>query len=131
LTATVQHLKVFDLTTTVPTMTLTGIAADLRQHDRFAIVRRVLAALAMLAGAIAGAALVLQVSDAAALGLAAALLTIVAVGAMAASLRLTSRSPPPSRSAKRTAAHVRVSAGSSSGGSWYWPNPMRSWHPRS
>ena len=86
--ATVRHLKVFDLTTTVLTMTLTGIAADLRQRDRFAIVRRLLAVLAMLAGAIAGALLVLRVSDAAALGLAAALLAIVLATAM-----VVSRSP--------------------------------------
>jgi uncharacterized membrane protein YoaK (UPF0700 family) len=75
--AAVRQLKVFDLTTTVLTMTLTGIAADMRQRDRFAIVRRLLAVSAMLAGAAAGAALVLQVSDVAALGFAAALLAVV------------------------------------------------------
>jgi uncharacterized membrane protein YoaK (UPF0700 family) len=83
--ATVRELKVFDLTTTVLTMTLTGIAADLRQRDRFAILRRGLAVAAMLAGAVAGALLVVQVSDVAALGLAALLLTLVAGGAIAAS----------------------------------------------
>jgi uncharacterized membrane protein YoaK (UPF0700 family) len=83
--ATVRQLKVYDLTTTVLTMTLTGIAADLRQRDRFAIVRRVLAVLAMLAGAVAGALLVLHVSDVAALGLAAALLAIVAGSAIVGS----------------------------------------------
>jgi uncharacterized membrane protein YoaK (UPF0700 family) len=76
--ATVRQLKVFDLTTTVLTMTLTGIAADYRQRDRFAIARRLLAVAAMLAGATAGALLVLQVDDTAALGLAAALLAVVA-----------------------------------------------------
>jgi uncharacterized membrane protein YoaK (UPF0700 family) len=86
--AVVRELKVFDLTTTVLTMTLTGIAADVREHDRFAVLRRVLAVAARLAGATAGALLVLEVSDVAALGLAAGLLTIVLVGAVA-----TSRAP--------------------------------------
>lgn len=85
--ATVRQLKVFDLTTTVLTMTLTGIAADLREHDRFALVRRGLAVLAMLVGAVAGAALVLHVSYAAALGLAALLLAAVAASALLASRR--------------------------------------------
>jgi uncharacterized membrane protein YoaK (UPF0700 family) len=79
--ATVRQLKVYDLTTTVLTMTLTGIAADYRQRDRFAIARRLLAVAAMLAGATAGALLVLQVDDTAALGLAAALLAVVATSA--------------------------------------------------
>jgi uncharacterized membrane protein YoaK (UPF0700 family) len=84
-TAAVRQLKVFDLATTVVTMAIAGIAADMRQRDRFAIVRRALAVGAMLAGAIAGAALVLEVSNVAALGLAAALLAIVVVCAGAAS----------------------------------------------
>jgi uncharacterized membrane protein YoaK (UPF0700 family) len=75
--AVVRRLQVFDLTTTVLTMTLTGIAADFRQHDRFAVLRRLLAVVAMLAGAVLGALLVLKVSDVAALGFAAALLAIV------------------------------------------------------
>jgi uncharacterized membrane protein YfcA len=66
-------------------MTLTGIAADYRQRDRFAIARRLLAVAAMLAGAAAGALLVLQVDDTAALGLAAALLAVVALSAVAGS----------------------------------------------
>jgi uncharacterized membrane protein YoaK (UPF0700 family) len=75
--AVVRRLKVFDLTTTVLTMTLTGIAADFRQRDPFAVLRRLLAVVAMLAGAVVGAVLVLKVSDVAALGFAAALLAIV------------------------------------------------------
>jgi uncharacterized membrane protein YoaK (UPF0700 family) len=82
--AVVRRLKVFDLTTTVLTMTLTGIAADIRERDRFAIIRRLLAVAAMLAGAVAGALLVLDVSDKAALALAAALLAIVGLWASAA-----------------------------------------------
>jgi uncharacterized membrane protein YoaK (UPF0700 family) len=82
--AVVRRLKVFDLTTTVLTMTLTGIAADIRERDRFAVVRRLLAVAAMLAGAVAGALLVLEVSDEAALALACALLAIVGLWASAA-----------------------------------------------
>jgi uncharacterized membrane protein YoaK (UPF0700 family) len=88
--AAVRQLKVFDLTTTVLTMTLTGLASDLRERDRFAIIRRLLAVAAMLVGAIAGAWLVLQVSNAAALALAAALLAIVVAAAIAGS-----RAPAP------------------------------------
>jgi uncharacterized membrane protein YoaK (UPF0700 family) len=47
--------------------------------DRFAIVRRLLAVGTMLAGAACGALLVLDVSNVAAMGLAAALLTVVVV----------------------------------------------------
>jgi uncharacterized membrane protein YoaK (UPF0700 family) len=88
--AAVRQLKVFDLTTTVLTMTLTGIAADLRQRDQFAVIRRLLAVTAMLAGAVTGTLLVLHVSDAAALGVAAGLLAIVLGSAIA-----SSRSPAP------------------------------------
>ena len=88
--AAVRQLKVFDFTTTVLTMTLTGLVSDLRQRDLFAIVRRLLAVVAMLAGAIAGAWLVLKVSNVAALALAAALLSIVLVAAL-----VGSRSPAP------------------------------------
>ncbi len=83
--AAVRQLKVFDLTTTVLTMTLTGIAADIRGRETFAIVRRLLAVGAMLAGAVAGALLVLNVGNVAALGLAAALLAVVTAAAWAGS----------------------------------------------
>jgi uncharacterized membrane protein YoaK (UPF0700 family) len=88
--AAVRKLKVFDLTTTVLTMTLTGIAADFRNGDRFAIIRRVLAVAAMLAGAIVGAVLVLDVSAVAALALAGGLLAVVFMAAAAGS-----RAPAP------------------------------------
>jgi uncharacterized membrane protein YoaK (UPF0700 family) len=88
--ATVRRLQVYDLTTTVLTMTLTGIAADLRERDRSAITRRLLAVFAMLLGAVAGALLVLDVSNVAALGLAAALLAVTVAGAGAGS-----RAPAP------------------------------------
>src|SRR5919201_855835 len=70
----VRGLQVFDLTTTVLTMTLTGIAADTRQGDRFAVIRRLAAVGTMLGGAVVGAVLVLEVSKVAALGLATAIL---------------------------------------------------------
>ena len=62
----VRQLAVPDLTTTVLTMTLTGIAADLRSGT--VVVRRVLAVMAMLVGAVAGALLVLHHGPAVALG---------------------------------------------------------------
>ena len=81
------RLAVPDLTTTVLTMTLTGIAADLhaRNHGP-ALLRRVLAVATMLAGA-AGAWLVLRIGPAAALGLATVLLALVTAGAMASARR--------------------------------------------
>jgi uncharacterized membrane protein YoaK (UPF0700 family) len=68
--AIVRQLKVPDLTTTVLTMTLTGIAADVRRQPRQVIFRRVLAVLAMFGGAAVGAVLVLHVRAAVALGVA-------------------------------------------------------------
>ena len=81
--AAARRLAVPDLTTTVLTMTLTGIAADLhaRNHGP-ALLRRLLAVATMLAGGAAGAWLVLRISPAAALGLAAALLALVTTGAI-------------------------------------------------
>ena len=81
--AVARRLAVPDLTTTVLTMTLTGIAADVRSkdHGRGGLDRRVLAVVTMLAGGAVGALLVLHVSTAAALGLAAGALTVVTGGA--------------------------------------------------
>jgi uncharacterized membrane protein YoaK (UPF0700 family) len=86
--AAARRLAVPDLTTTVLTMTLTGIAADLhaRSHGP-ALLRRVLAVTTMLAGAAAGAWLVLRIGPAAALGLATVLLALVTAGAMASARR--------------------------------------------
>jgi uncharacterized membrane protein YoaK (UPF0700 family)/predicted GNAT family acetyltransferase len=60
--ATIRRLAVPELTTTVLTMTLTGLAADssLAGGDNHAAVRRTVAVAAMLAGAITGAALYLH-----------------------------------------------------------------------
>jgi uncharacterized membrane protein YoaK (UPF0700 family) len=86
--ATARRLAVTDLTTTVLTLTLTGIASDSRLGGGSGAntVRRVLAVAAMLLGAIAGALLVLHVRPVAPLVLAAALLALV-VGAARYRLR--------------------------------------------
>jgi uncharacterized membrane protein YoaK (UPF0700 family) len=79
-----RRLAVPDLTTTVLTMTLTGIATDLRDRRRRpALIRRLLAVAAMLSGATLGAWLVLTASPAAALALAVGLLTAVTTAALA------------------------------------------------
>jgi uncharacterized membrane protein YoaK (UPF0700 family) len=79
--AAARRLAVRDLTTTVLTLTLTGIASDSRLAggEGAPIGRRGLAVAAMLLGAVAGGLLVLDVSDAAALALAAGLLVLVAI----------------------------------------------------
>lgn len=87
--AVVRSLAVPDLTTTVLTMTLTGIAADIRARGPV-LTRRLSAVATMLVGAIVGALLVLQVGAAAALGLAVALVAVVA----ATTVGLTRRPAP-------------------------------------
>ena len=74
-----RHLAVPDLTTTVLTLTLTGLAVDRPDvnRPRSHTVRRVGAVAAMLAGAVGGALLVLHASTAWALVAAAALLAVV------------------------------------------------------
>jgi uncharacterized membrane protein YoaK (UPF0700 family) len=80
--AIVRQLKVPDLTTTVLTMTLTGIAADVHRQPRRVIVRRVLAVLAMFGGAAVGAVLVLHTRAAVALGVA----DVLVIGALVLAL---------------------------------------------
>jgi uncharacterized membrane protein YoaK (UPF0700 family) len=76
--AVVRKLAVPDLTTTVLTMTLTGIAADTSPAGRGATIgRRVLAVTAMFAGAVVGALLVLHEGRTAGLTLAVALVAAV------------------------------------------------------
>jgi uncharacterized membrane protein YoaK (UPF0700 family) len=81
--AMARRLAVPDLTTTVLTLTLTGLAAD--QPDVGApesrTRRRLAAVAAMLIGAVGGALLVLHASTTWALGMAGALLGVVAVAA--------------------------------------------------
>ncbi len=94
--ATARYLAVPDLTTTVLTMTLTGIAADVHSRKGAgAIGRRLLAVLTMFAGAVAGALLVLHVSVTSALGVAVGLLGLAAVLAWTTSGSGDDASPPP------------------------------------
>ena len=81
--AAARKLAVPDLTTTVLTLTLTGIASDSRLAggDGARTGRRGLAVISMLVGALAGGLLVLHVDDAAPLALATALLVVVALAA--------------------------------------------------
>jgi uncharacterized membrane protein YoaK (UPF0700 family) len=83
--AVVRRLAVPDLTTTVLTMTLTGIAADFRSGNRVTSARRLLAVAAMLLGGAAGALLVLHVGIEAGLGVATLLVAVVLAGSAAAS----------------------------------------------
>jgi uncharacterized membrane protein YoaK (UPF0700 family) len=85
--ATARRLAVPDLTTTVLTMTLTGIAADMRHSPKLTTTRRVLAVLTMLLGAVVGALLVLNARLAWALGLALILLGAVVLAAAVQSRR--------------------------------------------
>jgi uncharacterized membrane protein YoaK (UPF0700 family) len=82
-----RRLAVPDLTTTVLTMTLTGIAADVRRSGLATITRRVLAVLTMFAGAAVGALLVMHTRLAWALALALFLLAVVTIVAAALSRR--------------------------------------------
>jgi uncharacterized membrane protein YoaK (UPF0700 family) len=82
-----RRLAVPDLTTTVLTMTLTGIVADIRHSPSLTTVNRALAVLTMALGAVAGALLILHTRLASALGLALVLLGIVVVAATSASRR--------------------------------------------
>ncbi len=93
--ASVRRAKVADLTTTVLTMTLTGLAADstLAGGDGAGSARRIAAVVAMLVGAIAGA-LLLKVHLAFVLGLAAVLAIatwVVFIPAAAATERAEAR----------------------------------------
>ncbi len=88
-TAVARRLAVPDMTTTVLTLTLTGLAADARPMGG-AGGRRAVVVVAMFAGALAGALLTLRASPAAALALAAATAAAVALGAHRAA-----RSPEP------------------------------------
>ena len=88
--ATVRRLAVPDLTTTVLTMTLTGLAADSRVAGGSGrgSVRRIAAVLAMLLGAIAGA-LLLKISLVPPLLAAAALALLVALAYVPGARRAT------------------------------------------
>ncbi len=104
--AVARKLAVPDLTTTVLTMTLTGIGADLRAvlrggathaTARSDLIRRLLAIGTMLAGALAGASLTLDVSPISALALALSLLALTAAASMAIAARPAPWRTPPAR----------------------------------
>ena len=77
--ATARKLAVPDLTTTVLTMTLTGVAADstLAGGRGSKLARRALSVAAMLLGALIGGALVLKVDNPTPLALATGLLAVI------------------------------------------------------
>ena len=82
-----RRLAVPDLTTTVLTMTLTGIAADSGRSSGLTTTRRAFAVLTMLLGAAVGALLVLHSGLASALGVALFLLGLVVAVAASRSRR--------------------------------------------
>ena len=83
--AVVRHLAVPDMTTTVLTMTLTGIGSDLRRKDLATAGRRLIAVLAMLIGAGIGAVLVLRLGVSAGIVAVTIVLAVALVGAAIAS----------------------------------------------
>lgn len=85
--AVVRRLGVPDLTTTVLTLTLTGLVTDVRHGLGPAGERRLLSVLTMFGGAVVGALLVLDVGPAAGLGAAVGTLLIVVVATSLASRR--------------------------------------------
>jgi uncharacterized membrane protein YoaK (UPF0700 family) len=96
--AVARKLAVPDLTTTVLTLTITGIVADGRLAGGAGSKagRRLLSVLAMFVGGLAGALLILRVSRA--LAIAVALVILCLVAAIAASVSRTNRDwihPPP------------------------------------
>jgi uncharacterized membrane protein YoaK (UPF0700 family) len=86
--AVARKLAVPDMTTTVLTMTLTGIGADLRSGSyRPALLRRVSAVVTMLGGAVLGAVLVRHTSATVPLSAAAGILALVTAGGALAARR--------------------------------------------
>jgi len=83
--AVVRRLKVPDITTTVVTMAVTGIASDEHGGGRDTVVRRLVAVLMLLAGAALGALLVLRAGPAWALAVAVLLIVVVLVVAVVSS----------------------------------------------
>jgi uncharacterized membrane protein YoaK (UPF0700 family) len=78
--AVVRHLGVPDMTTTVLTMTLTGIGSDLRHRDLTMAGRHLIAVLAMLIGAGVGAILVLRLGTSVGLGAVTLVLAAAVIG---------------------------------------------------
>lgn len=82
--AVARKLAVPDLTTTVLTMTLTGLAADVRGGNRTSVARRLVAVTAMFGGALVGTLLVLHVGATAGLLLVLVLLVAATGGGVVA-----------------------------------------------
>jgi uncharacterized membrane protein YoaK (UPF0700 family) len=93
--AAARNLAVADLTTTVLTQTITGVASDsqLARGSGSRIGRRGAGVVSMLLGAVAGGLLVLHVDDAAPLGLALILLLAVACASSPTASRRGGMSP--------------------------------------
>jgi uncharacterized membrane protein YoaK (UPF0700 family) len=81
-TATARTLAIADLTTTVLTQILTGLAADssIAGGDNPRMARRVTAVAAMLAGAVIGGALMVHVGFTATLAVTAGLFAAITIG---------------------------------------------------
>ncbi len=91
--AMARRLAVPDLTTTVLTMTLTGLATEVRAGNLAVILRRVLAVLTMLGGAAVGALLVDKVRPSASLEIALGLVMAVTVATWAVTRRAAAWQP--------------------------------------
>jgi uncharacterized membrane protein YoaK (UPF0700 family) len=91
--ATARKLGVADLTTTVLTLTITGIAAD--RGDTARVIRRLISVAAMLAGACVGAVLVLHVHVVYPLVVALVILAGVAVTAWSVARAARDSAPAP------------------------------------
>jgi uncharacterized membrane protein YoaK (UPF0700 family) len=76
--STARQLAVPDLTTTVLTTTMSGLAAEIRRQGRVAASRRALAVFTMFLGALIGALLVMHAHRALALAVATVLIGLVA-----------------------------------------------------
>ena len=83
--AVVRNLAIPDMTTTVLTMTLTGIGSDLRKKDLPTAARRLMSVIAMLIGAGIGAVLVLRVGVSAGIVAVTVVLSVALAGAAVAS----------------------------------------------
>jgi uncharacterized membrane protein YoaK (UPF0700 family) len=95
--AMARHLAVPDLTTSVLTLTITGISADSRAAggEGSRVGRRLVSALSMFVGALVGALLVLKVSRLAPTLVALGLLCAVVMSTVALSRSKRFRIPPP------------------------------------
>jgi uncharacterized membrane protein YoaK (UPF0700 family) len=88
--AVTRRIAVPDLTTTVLTLTITGLAADIAAGGRKpGTMRRVLSVLSMLVGAVIGGILTLHASVAIALGCACVLFAVAGLAIWRASRNIT------------------------------------------